>query len=572
MQSKLSAGDVNAVGPGTTDRNLTQVRLVLQGAIDPVRFRSTWQKLVDQHEEYRICRSRPEGRGPSTHGAVVARLPWQDHDLRNIPTDTARQWLESFLETDRNQDIPVDHAPLMRCALIRLDDRIFDFIWSYHPGLFDRAGACRVLEEIAALYKGAPAGAGNKLDGSTTSWTTTAMFADGRALEPLGPPTDSANHQQPIACADFEPLNESADDIENRLIEIWQVVLSKNRIGIRDNFFELGGHSLLAAKLLIRIEECFDKAIPFASLLETPTIEQQARLIRGDTSSAALNELPKRDRGPSDSPFFLFGDSPTFRGLSQNLSAAGTVYSLGLHPSLISELRDPYSLECMAEQFVHEIRKRQPEGPYFLGGWCAHGLLAFEAAQQLRAQGQRIGLLFLIETVHPVRRMEYPRWKRFIATNQLKWHLAQFELQYLRQLDRSQKRKYVIGRVAQKISRIKRSVTKHLNFNQDLDRGAHNDPLSLLYAAAAKYCPAPYEGPAVLFRSLQRTFGFGQELQLGWGDMLGDQLEICETPGTHYTIYAKPNVDILTGKMIPLLQQAKKQFQEKQPVRNANES
>jgi hypothetical protein len=174
--------------------------------------------------------------------------------------------------------------------------------------------------------------------------------------------------------------------------------------------------------------------------------------------------------------------------------------------------------------------------------------------------------------VHPVRRMEYPRWKRFIATNQLKWHLAQFELQYLRQLDRSQKRKYVIGRVAQKISRIKRSVTKHLNFNQDLDRGAHNDPLSLLYAAAAKYCPAPYEGPAVLFRSLQRTFGFGQELQLGWGDMLGDQLEICETPGTHYTIYAKPNVDILTGKMIPLLQQAKKQFQEKQPVRNANES
>jgi len=98
-----------------------------------------------------------------------------------------------------------------------------------------------------------------------------------------------------------------------------------------------------------------------------------------------------------------------------------------------------------------------------------------------------------------------------------------------------------------------------LHLNRGSDDRIQSDPLSLLYAAAAKYRPAPYEGPIVLFRSLQRTFGFGQELKLGWADMLGDQLQIYVTPGNHYTMYLQPNVAMLTGDMIPLLKKARAQ-------------
>ena len=43
----------------------------------------------------------------------------------------------------------------------------------------------------------------------------------------------------------------------------------------------------------------------------------------------------------------------------------------------------------------------QPEGPYFLGGTCGRGIVAYEMAQQLRAMGHKIGLLALFEVYTP---------------------------------------------------------------------------------------------------------------------------------------------------------------------------
>jgi hypothetical protein len=48
---------------------------------------------------------------------------------------------------------------------------------------------------------------------------------------------------------------------------------------------------------------------------------------------------------------------------------------------------------------------------------------------------------------------------------------------------------------------------------------------------------------------MDRTFGFGRVMDLGWSELLRDDLEICETPGNHYTIYMQPNVDALAHKM-----------------------
>jgi thioesterase domain-containing protein len=55
---------------------------------------------------------------------------------------------------------------------------------------------------------------------------------------------------------------------------------------------------------------------------------------------------------------------------------------------------------------------------------------------------------------------------------------------------------------------------------------------------------------------MKRTFGFGRVLDLGWSELLGDDLEICETPGNHYTIYMEPNVDALALKMNACLRKA----------------
>jgi thioesterase domain-containing protein len=258
-------------------------------------------------------------------------------------------------------------------------------------------------------------------------------------------------------------------------------------------------------------------------------------------------------------PFFFLGGDPTFRPLSQRLSELREFHSLGLRMSVIAKLKRPASLESIAEQFVQSIRERQPEGPYMLGGWCAHGLLAYETARQLQAQGQEVAQVLLLETANPVRMRQYSGWKRTIGRTQLKFHLLKFEYAYLQQLNSTQTRNYIAGRTAQKLARIRQSlkrVLKATKFYPELEDPSAGNPLDTLYAASAKYRPRPFDGYVTLIRSTERTFGFGHVLDLGWSDLLGENLDICETPGNHYTIYMQPNVDALAQAMDASLRKA----------------
>jgi hypothetical protein len=61
----------------------------------------------------------------------------------------------------------------------------------------------------------------------------------------------------------------------------------------------------------------------------------------------------------------------------------------------------PLTVEDIAASYIREVRAVQPEGPYFLGCFCFGGVVAFEMAQQLRAQGQDVALLALLDTKRP---------------------------------------------------------------------------------------------------------------------------------------------------------------------------
>ena len=52
----------------------------------------------------------------------------------------------------------------------------------------------------------------------------------------------------------------------------------------------------------------------------------------------------------------------------------------------------------MAEDYLNEIRKVQPQGPYFLGGFSGGGITAYEMAYQLKQQGEEVALLVFLDT------------------------------------------------------------------------------------------------------------------------------------------------------------------------------
>src|SRR5262249_3499138 len=70
------------------------------------------------------------------------------------------------------------------------------------------------------------------------------------------------------------------DELERRLVRIWERVLRVRPIGIRDNFFDLGGHSLLTVRLFLEIKKSLKRDLPLATLFQGPTVEQLAELLR----------------------------------------------------------------------------------------------------------------------------------------------------------------------------------------------------------------------------------------------------------------------------------------------------
>ncbi|ATY66936.1 Beta-ketoacyl synthase [Cordyceps militaris] len=63
-------------------------------------------------------------------------------------------------------------------------------------------------------------------------------------------------------------------------------------------------------------------------------------------------------------------------------------------------------------KFVAEIRRLQPHGPYYLGGWSAGGIFAFEATRELMAAGEVVEKLLLLDAPNPIG-LENPPPKMF---------------------------------------------------------------------------------------------------------------------------------------------------------------
>lgn len=67
--------------------------------------------------------------------------------------------------------------------------------------------------------------------------------------------------------------------------------------------------------------------------------------------------------------------------------------------------RNPEAFRCtiddLIESYITELRRRQPQGPYHLGGWSAGGILAYRAAQSFISSNETVQNLILIDSPVP---------------------------------------------------------------------------------------------------------------------------------------------------------------------------
>ncbi len=343
----------------------------------------------------------------------------------------------------------------------------------------------------------------------------------------------------------------SRDDLDFQLTQIWEAVLGVQDIRIQDNFFDLGGHSLLAVRLFAQIEAILGKQLALATLLEAPTIAQQAELIRAQGGAPDQDLIMPLQHGTANTPplFCIYGIL-LYHELARHLGPEQTVYGLYLQEE-VDFLLNPDQLDShpvitfqqIADRYVQKIRTIQPTGPYLLAGESFGGLVAYEMAQQLCAQGEQVALLALFDSQTPDSSLKLPWYHRgyLHLLDLLNQGSAHF---FNRSWKRNDQNPKVLGHVLPALSgQPAAEADLRLQFRR---RSFSNYKLS------------PYAGKTTLFRATETMSKFeaiAVNPTLGWDKLAIGGLAIHDVPGDHLGILQKPNVGVLANKLKACIQE-----------------
>ncbi|GAA0960534.1 amino acid adenylation domain-containing protein [Actinocorallia libanotica] len=186
---------------------------------------------------------------------------------------------------------------------------------------------------------------------------------------------------------------------EEVLCGVFAEVLGLPRVFADVSFFDLGGDSIAALRLAARARQEGIELTP-RMVFTRQTVEG---LLSGEDEPALGMDvlLPIRTKGEG-APLFCVhpasGLSWPYFALLPHLPGR-PLY--GLQSRALSEAGyRAESIRAMAEDYVAELRRVRPAGPYHLLGWSLGGLVAFEAARVLDELGEEVGLLCLLDSFH----------------------------------------------------------------------------------------------------------------------------------------------------------------------------
>ena len=196
--------------------------------------------------------------------------------------------------------------------------------------------------------------------------------------------------------------------LESRIANAFARVLGRAVVQADDDFFALGGHSLLALRLAAELRRELQQPVALGLIMGAPSVARLAALLSdaaaaSDPANAGFGEVLHLRSG-TGLPLFCVhpasGFAWQYAGLARHLPAGLALIGLQ-SPRPQGVIAASADMDAVCEQHLATLRRLQPQGPYRLLGYSLGGTIAQGLAARLRAAGEEVAFLGLLDTYPP---------------------------------------------------------------------------------------------------------------------------------------------------------------------------
>ncbi|MGC5247041.1 polyketide synthase Pks13 [Gordonia sp. DT219] len=389
-----------------------------------------------------------------------------------------------------------------------------------------------------------------------------------RAAEPAPEPAEPAKPAEP-APGPAEPARGPADitsqaavaeaagadvpprDAAERLtFGVYAVVTKRSAGGIFTKLPVL--EEQVAQALTDKLNERTGGDIDVEDILDSETIEEMSNYVRNYLDAAAdtdgfvryLRLVPDGKKtydttAGDPAPMLLFhpagGNTAAYEALLKRLPPTQPVIGFD---------RVEGTIEERVRQYLPRLREVAPHGPYVLVGWSLGGALAYGAAQVLRAEGEEVSFVGLIDVVRPrhdveetpeTKRARLERWKDFAIRNYDLDADIPIPMDRLVEADDEGQFAIIMEMMSMSGTKIPGGIIEHQRTSFIDNRALTN------------IRPTPYDGKVILYRA-DRMHEGAIELEPQWAEIDEDgrwrevveDLEIIHIGGDHLSIVDEP--------------------------------
>ncbi|MDX7950259.1 condensation domain-containing protein [Lichenihabitans sp. Uapishka_5] len=339
------------------------------------------------------------------------------------------------------------------------------------------------------------------------------------------------------------------------LLGLWQELLGSTRLTLDSDFFEHGGHSLLSLRLLARVEHVFGRKMPVSTLFAAPTVRSFAQALTGLKAPAADWSLVPIQAGGTQTPLLVINNTVAYYNLARKLGPDRPVKAIQIFDPIAPRALGPRDFRDIVQDYVGLIRQAQPQGPYVLMGLCVAGVIAYEAAQQLRDAGEDVPLVIMADSWRPGYLAELSRVRGALFRLAYRSHIAKH---HWRQMRRGAT---TLAAVLHSYPSIRRSGLLTLASKLRLmSRGplgredwSNRWFLPHLEAARDHYRPGGTPGRVVLLRSDEVVTSF-VGTRMGWDPGMVEALTTQRVPGWHVDMFQNEGALRIRDTLLPLLE------------------